>query len=112
MKRGFFCVNCRLVLFRYKRPRCLLLPIKNVMAARVVMSTASACPAAARHGKQRNSVGGVRLPSVVRVSPRGARRLAALWACVGGQLEQALTRNLGSADHHPAGAVRTMVLAM
>ena len=56
-------------------------------------------------------MGGVRLPSVVRVSPRGARRLAALWACVGGQLEQALTRNLGSADH-PAGAVRTMVLAM
>ena len=82
------------------------------MVARLVMSTASACPAAARHGKQRNSVGGVRLPSVVRVSPRGARRLAALWACVGGQLEQALTRNLGSADHHPAGAVRTMVLAM
>ena len=38
--------------------------------------------------------------------------MAALWACVGGQLEQALTRNLGSADHHPAGAVRTMVLAM
>merc|ERR1712216_895504 len=46
-------------------------------------STASACPAAARHGKQRNSVGGVRLPSVVRVSPLGARRLAALSACGG-----------------------------